>query len=71
MTSSERPSPELLLKLEGCPQPNWGGENSGNALDASNALNYRIWRRNRFPRNRMQNRNRQNRFQLTVSVKLC
>ena len=25
------------------PQPYWGGENSGNALDASNALNYRVW----------------------------
>ena len=25
------------------PQPYWGGENSGNALKASNALNYRVW----------------------------
>ena len=25
------------------PQPYWGGDNSGNALEASNALNYRIW----------------------------
>ena len=25
------------------PQPYWGGENSGNALEASNALNYRVW----------------------------
>ena len=25
------------------PQPYWGGENSGNALEASNALNYRFW----------------------------
>ena len=24
------------------PQPYWGGENSGNALEASNALNYRV-----------------------------
>ena len=26
-----------------CPQPYWGGDNSGNALEASNALNYRVW----------------------------
>ena len=32
MTSSERPSPEL-----------GGGDNSGNALEASNALKYRVW----------------------------
>ena len=25
------------------PQPYWGGENSGNALEAPNALNYRAW----------------------------
>ena len=25
------------------PPPYWGGENSGNALEASNALNYRAW----------------------------
>ena len=25
------------------PQPYWGGENPGNALEASNALNYRAW----------------------------
>ena len=25
------------------PQPYWGGENSGNALEASNTLNYRVW----------------------------
>ena len=25
------------------PQGYWGGENSGNALEASNALNYRVW----------------------------
>ena len=37
MTSSERPSPEPFLKK----QPYWGGDNSGNALEASNALNYR------------------------------
>ena len=41
MTGSERPSPEPLLKKERRPQPYWGGENSGNALEASNALNYR------------------------------
>ena len=42
MTSSERPSPEpILIKEE--PQPYWGGDNSGNALEASNALNYRAW----------------------------
>ena len=40
MTGSERPSPEPLLKKE-VSQPYWGGENSGNALEASNALNYR------------------------------
>ena len=44
MTGSERPSPEPILKKEGVPQPYWGGgENSGNALEASNALNYRVW----------------------------
>ena len=42
MTSSERPSPEPILKKRR-PQPYWGGENSGNALEASNALNYRAW----------------------------
>ena len=41
MTGSERPSPEPLLKKE--PQTYWGGEDSGNALEASNALNYRAW----------------------------
>ena len=25
------------------PQPYWGGDNPGNALEASNALNYRVW----------------------------
>ena len=42
MTSSESPSPEPILKKEAS-QPYWGGENSGNALEASNALNYRAW----------------------------
>ena len=43
MTSSERPraSPEPLVKKKGRPQPYRGGENSGHALEASNALNYR------------------------------
>ena len=40
MTSSERPSPEPILKKEAAPAV-LGGENSGNALEASNALNYR------------------------------
>ena len=43
MTSSERPSPEPLLKKESLPQPYWARENSGNALEASNALNDRVW----------------------------
>ena len=43
MTSSERPSPEPLLKKEACPAVLGGGDNSGNALEASNALNYRAW----------------------------
>ena len=42
MTGSERPSPEPLLKKRR-PQPYWGGENSGNALEASNAFSYRAW----------------------------
>ena len=42
MTSSERPSPEPLLKKRP-PQPYRGGDNSGNALEASNAFNYRAW----------------------------
>ena len=43
MTSSERPSLEPLLKKKR-PQPHrGGGENSGNALEASDALNYRVW----------------------------
>ena len=42
--SSERPSPEPLLKKEASPAVlGGGGENSGNALEASNALNYRVW----------------------------
>ena len=42
MTSSERPSLEPILKKEASPAE-LRGENSGNALEASNALNYRIW----------------------------
>ena len=40
MSSSERPSPEPLLKKEASPAV-LGGDHSGNALEASNALNYR------------------------------
>ena len=40
MNSSERPFPEPLLKKEASPAI-LRGENSGNALEASNALNYR------------------------------
>ena len=40
--SSERASPEPILKREAFPAA-LGGENSGNALEASNALNYRVW----------------------------
>ena len=43
MGSSERPSLEPILKKEASPAVLGGGENSGNALEASNALNYRIW----------------------------
>ena len=43
MTSSERPSPEPILEKEASPAVLGGGENSGNALEASNALNYRVW----------------------------
>ena len=39
VTSSERPSPEPILKKEASPAGLGGGENSGNALEASNALN--------------------------------
>ena len=42
MIGSERPSPEPLLK-KGRPQFYRGVENCGNALEASYALNYRIW----------------------------
>ena len=40
MTSSERPPPEPLLKKEAslAALAQWGGDNSGNALEASNAL---------------------------------
>ena len=41
MTSSERPSPEPILKKRSVPSRT-RGENSGNALEASNALNYRV-----------------------------
>ena len=41
MTSSERPA--TISKKKRCPQPYKGGENSGNALEVSNALNYRVW----------------------------
>ena len=43
MTGSDRPSPEPRLWKKKRPQPYWGGDNSGNALEASNALNYRVW----------------------------
>ena len=43
MTGSERPSPEPLLKKEASPAILGGGENSGNALGPSIALNYRVW----------------------------
>ena len=42
MTGSERPSPEPLLKEEASPAVS-GGENSGNAVEASNALNSWAW----------------------------
>ena len=42
MTGFERPSPETLLKKEAWPAV-LGGENSENALELSNALNYRAW----------------------------
>ena len=41
MTGSERPSPDQLLKKEASPAVLRGGENSGNALEPSNALNCR------------------------------
>ena len=42
MTSSERPSPEPLPKKE-APPAVLGGDSSGNELEASNALFYRVW----------------------------
>ena len=42
MTGSERPSPEPLLKKEASPAV-LGGENSGTALEPSNAVNYSVW----------------------------
>ena len=41
VTSSERPCPEPLLKKEASPAVLRGGDNSENALEVSNALNYR------------------------------
>ena len=42
-----RTHPHICRKRAECgkrrPQPYWGRENSGNALEASNALNYRVW----------------------------
>ena len=43
MTSSERPSPEPLLKKEASPAVLGGREFWIHALEASNALNYRVW----------------------------
>ena len=43
MTGSGRPSPEPLLKKEAPPAVLGGGEKSGNALEAANALNCRVW----------------------------
>ena len=43
MTGSERPSPEPHLKKEASSAVLGGERNSGNALEASNALNYRVW----------------------------
>ena len=42
MSSSERASLELILKKEASPAV-LRGENSEDALEASNALNYRVW----------------------------
>ena len=42
MTSSESPSPEPLLKKE-APEKYRAEDDSANALEASNALNYRAW----------------------------
>ena len=43
MAGSERPSPEPLLEKRGVPGRTEGGENSGNALEASDALNFSAW----------------------------
>ena len=43
MTSSERPSPEPILKKEASPAVLRGREFSGNALEASSDLNYWVW----------------------------
>ena len=44
MTGSERSSLEPFLKKKrGVPSRTGGGENSGNALEALKALNYRVW----------------------------
>ena len=40
---SKRPPPEPLLRKEASLAVLGGGENSGNALESSNALNYRAW----------------------------
>ena len=42
MTGSEKPSSEPFLKKEASPAV-LGGDNSGSALEASNALNYKVW----------------------------
>ena len=42
MTGSDRPLRNHFWKRD-VPSRTGGGENSGNALDPSNALNYRIW----------------------------
>ena len=45
MSGSERASPEPVLQKEASPAVLGGGgeENSGNALEPSNGLNYRVW----------------------------
>ena len=53
MTSSERPSPEPILKKEASPAV-LGGEKSGNALEASNALNYRLGASQPYSRGKFQ-----------------
>ena len=47
MASSDRPSPKPLLEKEASAAVFGGRENSGNALDASNASNY--WGFGGFP----------------------